>query len=98
MDFADTVGVHEYHYFGVKIIKISPSFLKLSRKYEVLWGQPKTLKTPKTCLIRDVGKNDVISMTHKLRSEMSFQKIDTSADIIFGSLTFLEGFVILDLK
>ena len=32
-------------------------------------------------------------MTHKLRSEMSSQKIDTSADIIFGSLTFQEGFV-----
>ena len=29
---------------------------------------------------------------------MSFKKIDTSADIIFGSLTLLEGFVILDLK
>ena len=37
-------------------------------------------------------------MTHKLRSEMSSKKIDTSADIIFGSLTLLEGFVILDLK
>ena len=37
-------------------------------------------------------------MTHKLRSEMSSQKIDTSADIIFGSLNFLEGFVNLDLK
>ena len=37
-------------------------------------------------------------MTHKLRSEMSSQKIDTSADIMFGSLALLEGFVILDLK
>ena len=37
-------------------------------------------------------------MTHKLRSEMSSQKIDTSADIIFGSLALLEGFVILDLN
>ena len=37
-------------------------------------------------------------MNHKLRSEMSSQKIDTSADIIFESLTLLEGFVILDLK
>ena len=34
-------------------------------------------------------------MTHKLRSEMSSQKIDTFADIRFGSLTLLEGFVIL---
>ena len=37
-------------------------------------------------------------MTHKLRSELSSQTIYTSADIIFGSRTFLEGFVILDLK
>ena len=37
-------------------------------------------------------------MTHKLRSEMSSHKIDLSADIRFGSLTNLEGFVILDLK
>ena len=37
-------------------------------------------------------------MNHKLRSEMSPQKIDTSPDIIFGSLTLLEGFVILDLN
>ena len=37
-------------------------------------------------------------MTQKLRSEMSSQKIDTSADIRFGSQTLLEGFVILDLK
>ena len=46
-NFADTVGVNEYHHFGVKIIEIGPFFLKLSGKYEVLWGQPKTLKTPK---------------------------------------------------
>ena len=56
MNFADTVGVHNYHHFGVKIIEIGPSFLILSGKYEVLWGQPKTLKPPKTCLVRDVGK------------------------------------------
>ena len=37
-------------------------------------------------------------MTHKLSSEMSSQKIDLSADIRFGSLTLLGGFVILDLK
>ena len=37
-------------------------------------------------------------MTHKLRSEMSSQKINTTADVIFGSVTVLEGFVILDLK
>ena len=98
MNFADTVAVHKNHHFGVKIIEIGSSFLRLSGKYEVLLGQPKTLKTPKTCLVRDVGKNDVISMTHKLRSEMSSQKIDTSADIRFESLTLLEGFVILDLN
>ena len=37
-------------------------------------------------------------MTHKLSSKMSSEKIDTSADIRFGSLTLLGGFVILDLK
>ena len=98
MIFADTVGVHKYHHFGVKIIELGPSFLKLSGKYEDLWGRPKTLKTLKTCLVRDVGKNVVISMTHNLISEMSSQKIGTSADIKYGSLTLLEGFVILDLK
>ena len=36
-------------------------------------------------------------MAHKLKSEMSSRKIDISACIIFGSLTFLEGFVILNL-
>ena len=55
-NFADTIGVHENHHFGVKIIEIGPSFLKLSGKYEVLRGQPKTSKTPKTCLVRDVRK------------------------------------------
>ena len=43
-------------------------------------------------------KNDVISMTHKLKSETSSQKIDVSADIIPGSLTLLTGFVIFDLN
>ena len=56
MNFADTVGVHKYHHYGVKIIEIGPSFLKLSGKYEVLWGKQKTLKKLKTCLVRDVGK------------------------------------------
>ena len=37
-------------------------------------------------------------MTYKLSSEMSSQKIDLSADIRFGSLTLLGGFVILDLN
>ena len=37
-------------------------------------------------------------MTHKLKSETSSQKIGVSADISFGSLTLLGGFVILDLK
>ena len=34
-----------------------------------------------------MSQNDVISMTRKLKSEMSSQKIDVSADIIPGSLT-----------
>ena len=42
--------------------------------------------------------NDVISMTRKLKSETLFLKIDVSTDIIFESLTFLGGFVILDLN
>ena len=37
-------------------------------------------------------------MTRKLKSETSSQKIDVSADIIFGSLTLQIDFVILDLK
>ena len=37
-------------------------------------------------------------MTRKLKSETSSQKIDVSADIIFGSLTLQSDFVILDLK
>ena len=61
-------------------------------------GQKIALKTPKTCLVRVVKKNDVIRMTRKLKSETSSQKIDVSADIIPGSLTLLTGFVILDLK
>ena len=43
-------------------------------------------------------KNDVISIIRKLKSETSYQKIDVSVDMIFGSLTLLGGFVILDLK
>ena len=43
-------------------------------------------------------KNDVISITGKLKSETSSQKIDVSADIIFGSLTLQSDFVILDLN
>ena len=37
-------------------------------------------------------------MTRKLKSETSSQKIDVSADIIFGSLNLQSDFVILDLK
>ena len=37
-------------------------------------------------------------MTRKLKSETSSQKIDVSADIIFGSQTLQSDFVILDLK
>ena len=43
-------------------------------------------------------KNDVINIICKLKSETSSQKIDVSADIIFGSLTLPGGFVILDLN
>ena len=42
-------------------------------------------------------KNDVVSITRKRKLETSSQKIDVSADIIFGFLTLLEGVVILDL-
>ena len=44
------------------------------------------------------SQNDVISMTCKLKSETSSQKIDVSADIIFGSLTLQNDFVILVLN
>ena len=37
-------------------------------------------------------------MTRKLKSETTSQKIDVSADIIFGSLTLQSNFVILNLK
>ena len=37
-------------------------------------------------------------MTRKLKSETSSQKIDVSADIIFGFLALQSDFVILDLK
>ena len=98
MNFADTVGIYKYQRFGANILEISPFLLKLLRKYGVLMCQKIALKTPKTCLVRVVKKNDVISMTRKLKSETSSQKIDVSADIIPGSLTLLTGFVILDLK
>ena len=39
-------------------------------------------------------KNDVVSMTNKLKSKMFSQKIDASADIMFGPLNLLQGFVI----
>ena len=42
-------------------------------------------------------KSDVISIISELKLETSSQKIDVSADIIFGSLTLPGGFVILDL-
>ena len=51
MNIVDTVSVHKYHRFSVEIIEIGPSFLKLSGKYELLWGQPKTLKRQKHALL-----------------------------------------------
>ena len=97
MNFADTVGIYKYQRFGANILEIGTFIQILLRKYGVLMDQKIALKTPKTCLVRDV-KNDVISMTRKLKSETSSQKIDVSAGIIFGPLTLQSDFVILDLK
>ena len=55
MNVADTVGIYKYR-FGANILEISPFLLKLLRKYGVLMGQKIALKTPKTCLVRDVTK------------------------------------------
>ena len=56
MNFTDTVGIHKYQRFGANILEIGPFLLKLLRKYGVLMGQIIALKTPKTCLVRDVTK------------------------------------------
>ena len=56
MNFADTVGIYKYQLFGAKSLEIGPFLLKLLRKYGVLIGQKIALKTPKTCLVRDVTK------------------------------------------
>ena len=56
MNFADTVGIYKYQRFGANIFKIGPFLLKLLRKYGFLMGQKIALKTPKTCLVRDVTK------------------------------------------
>ena len=56
MNFADTVGIYEHQHFGANNLEIGPFLLKLLRKYEVLMGQSIALKTPKTCLVRDVTK------------------------------------------
>ena len=47
MIFADTVGVHKYHHFGVKIIELGPSFLKLSGKKGRFMGPAKDVKNAK---------------------------------------------------
>ena len=56
MHFADTVSIYKYQRFGENIFKIGPFLLKLLRKYGVLMGQKIAIKTPKTCLVRDVTK------------------------------------------
>ena len=60
-------------------------------------GQSIGLKTLKHALFV-TSQNDVISIIRKQISETSSQKIETSVDINFGSLTLLKGFVILNLK
>ena len=79
MNFVDTVGIYKYKHFGSKFLEISPFLLKLLGKHKVLMGQTIALKTPKTCLVRDV-----ISIIRKLKSATSSQKIDTLDDIILG--------------
>ena len=56
MNFADTVGIYIYQRFGANTLEIGPFLLKLFRKYGVLMGKKIALKTPKTCLVRDVTK------------------------------------------
>ena len=56
MNFADTIGIYKYQYFGANILEIGPFLLKLLRKYGVLMGQKIALKTPKACLVHDVTK------------------------------------------
>ena len=56
INFVDTVGIYKYQCFGANILEIGPFLLKLLQKYEVLMGQSIALKTPKTCLVRDVTK------------------------------------------
>ena len=97
MNFADTVVIYNHQRFGANILEIGLFLLKLLLKYEVLMDQSIALKTPKNVPCKRRHKNDVISMTSKLKSETSSQKIDVSTDIIFGSLALLGGFVILDL-
>ena len=71
---------------------------KIIAKIRSFNGPENSVKNAKNmpCSLR--LKNDVISMTRKLKSETSSQKIDVSADIIFGSLTLQSDFVILDLN
>ena len=56
MNFADTVGIYKYQRIGANILEIGSLIQKLLRKYGVLMGQKIALKTPKTCLVRDVTK------------------------------------------
>ena len=56
MNVADTVDIYKYQRFGANILEIGPFLLKLLHKYGALMGQKIALKTPKTCLVRDVTK------------------------------------------
>ena len=56
MTFADTVGIYKYRRFGANILEIGRFTQKILRKYGVLMGQKIALKTPKTCIVRDVTK------------------------------------------
>ena len=47
MNLADTFGVHKYHHFGVKIIEIGTSFLKLSGKIGSFMGPAKDVRNAK---------------------------------------------------
>ena len=53
-----------------------------------LHGQANSVRNAKKHALFVTSQNDVISIIRKLKSETSSQKIDSSADIIFGSLTY----------
>ena len=56
MNFTDSVYIHKYQQIGANSLEIGPFLLKLLRKYGALMGKKIALKTPKTCLVRDVTK------------------------------------------